>query len=135
MPRQMELATTGSHARIRLKRVYAPAGPDDGTRILVDRLWPRGVSKARAALDHWCKEIAPSTELRRWFGHDPSRWTEFRIRYRTEVRGNTARLAELRRLVHASPVTLVFGARDEQHNEAVILRDVLLEDAGQCDLD
>jgi len=115
---------------IRLKRIYAPASGEDGTRILVDRLWPRGISKARAALALWCRDAAPSTELRRWFGHDPDRWAAFRERYRAELRANDAALSSLRDLIRRGPVTLLYAARDEDHNEAVVLRDVLLEQAG-----
>jgi uncharacterized protein YeaO (DUF488 family) len=113
-------------ATVRLKRAYEPPSPEDGTRILVDRLWPRGVRKADAAIDYWAREIAPSTELRKWFDHDPERWQEFRRRYRTEIRGHAEELERLRDLVHGGTVTLVFGARDELHNDAVVLREVLL---------
>ena len=112
--------------RLRLKRAYEPPLPDDGVRVLVDRLWPRGVRKADAAIDRWMKEVAPSTELRRWFGHDARRWPEFRRRYTEELRQHTALLDELRDLARHNTVTLVFGARDEEHNDAVVLRDFLL---------
>lgn len=115
---------------IRLKRIYAPAAEEDGIRVLVDRLWPRGVSKDRAALALWCRDAAPSTELRRWFGHDPDRWAAFQDRYRAELRANDAALSPLRDLVRRGPVTLLYAARDEAHNEAVVLRDVLLDQAG-----
>jgi uncharacterized protein YeaO (DUF488 family) len=118
-------AVPASH--VKLKRAYEPAAPDDGTRILVDRLWPRGVSKAEAAVDRWSKEIAPSTELRQWFGHDPARWPEFRRRYTEELRHNAAELDEIRALARQGTVTLVYGARDEAHNDAVVLMDVLLQ--------
>lgn len=111
---------------IRLKRAYAAADDGDGKRILVDRLWPRGVSKDEAAIDGWMKELAPSTALRKWFNHDPARWAEFQLRYRQELGGNQALLAELRVLAEQGPVTLVYGARDEVHNDAVVLREVLL---------
>ena len=114
-------------SRLRLKRAYEPAEPDDGVRILVDRLWPRGVSKAAAALDDWMKEIAPSTELREWFGHDPERWPEFQRRYRAELRQHTQELDRIRALAKAHTVTLVYGAHDEEHNDAIVVRDVLLE--------
>ena len=117
-------AVPASH--VKLKRAYEPAGPDDGTRILVDRLWPRGVSKAEAAVDRWLKEIAPSSELRQWFGHDPARWPEFLRRYTEELRQHEAALDEIRALVRKGTVTLVYGARDETHNDAVALKDVLL---------
>jgi uncharacterized protein YeaO (DUF488 family) len=113
-------------ANIKLKRAYEPPSPEDGTRILVDRLWPRGVSKQKAALDHWMKEIAPSTELRKWFGHDPKRWKEFRRSYAEEMRQHPDLLAELRSLARRHKITLVYSAHDETHNDAVVLRDVLL---------
>ncbi len=110
---------------VRLKRAYLPPSPEDGTRVLVDRLWPRGVRKADAAIDRWLKELAPSTELRRWFGHQPSRWEEFRRRYGAELSRNTALLDELRTLAQKGRLTLVYAARDEVHNDAVVLREVL----------
>ena len=110
-------------ARYRIKRVYEPPAASDGTRVLVDRVWPRGVSKQRAAVDHWLKGVAPSTELRRWFGHDPTRWDEFRRRYAAELDLDPPDLARLRAL--PGPVTLVYSARDEAHNQAVALRDYL----------
>ena len=110
---------------VRLKRAYLPPSPEDGVRVLVDRLWPRGVRKADAAIDRWLKELAPSTELRRWFGHQPSRWEEFRRRYAAELSRNTALLDELRTLAQKGRLTLVYAARDEVHNEAVMLREVL----------
>lgn len=111
--------------RVRIKRVYEAQEPHDGYRILVDRVWPRGVSKQRAAVDEWLKDVAPSTGLRRWFGHEPDRFQEFASRYRAELQGSTA-LSELRRLCteHAS-VTLVYSAKDTEHNQAVVLRDLL----------
>ena len=112
---------------IRLKRAYEDPSPLDGHRVLVERLWPRGVTKERAALDLWLKEVAPSTELRRWFNHDAARWPEFQRRYREELLRRPQELAELRRLAAAGPVTLVYGSRDEQHNAALVLRG-LLED-------
>ncbi len=111
---------------VRLKRVYLPADPEDGVRVLVDRLWPRGVSKARAALAFWNREVPPTTELRQWFGHDPARWTEFSKKYRGELKANPEAVEGLRALARQGRVTLLFGARDEVHNEAVVLRDVLL---------
>lgn len=113
-------------ANVRLKRVYVPAAATDGMRILVDRLWPRGVRKADAALDGWLKELAPSTELRRWFGHDPVRWPEFQRRYTQEMRHHPEEIERLRALAGKGVVTLVFGARDEEHNDAVVLRDIVL---------
>ncbi len=111
---------------VKLKRVYEPAAADDGARILVDRLWPRGVSKERAAIDQWMKEIAPSTELRKWFGHDPARWEEFRQRYAQEVRQHGELLDQLRSLARQGQLTLVYAARDEEHNDAVELRHLIL---------
>lgn len=110
---------------IRLKRAYDPPAASDGTRILVDRLWPRGLRKADAAIDHWEKEVAPSDELRRWFGHDPARWDEFRRRYRAELAGNAAAVADLRARIGKGPATLVYSARDEAHNQAVVLKELL----------
>ena len=122
-------AIPASH--VLLKRAYVPAEPSDGLRILVDRLWPRGVSKQKAALDEWMKDLAPSTELRQWFGHEPSRWTEFQKRYRVELRQHEAELAQLRALAKKHVITLIYGARDQAHNEAVVLQQVLLHgDAG-----
>jgi uncharacterized protein YeaO (DUF488 family) len=113
-------------ANVRLKRAYEPVNVEDGTRVLVDRLWPRGVSKVDAALDQWMKEIAPSTELRKWFGHDPDRWEEFCRRYSAELHQNTELLSRLRSLARQGPVTLVYSAHDEDHNDAIVLRDVIL---------
>jgi uncharacterized protein YeaO (DUF488 family) len=113
-------------ANIRLKRAYEPVEAADGTRVLVDRLWPRGVSKPDAALDQWMKDIAPSTELRKWFGHDPIRWEEFCRRYREELHQNSELLGQLRSLARNGPITLVYSAHDEVHNDAIVLRDVLL---------
>ncbi|HEY2612227.1 MAG TPA: DUF488 family protein [Reyranella sp.] len=111
---------------IRLKRAYQPAAADDGARILVDRLWPRGLKKSDAAIDRWLKDIAPSTALRKWFAHDPARWPEFRRRYAAEIRRHPDLLAELRAIARKGPVTLIFSARDELRNDAVVLRNVLL---------
>jgi len=111
---------------LRLKRAYEPAAAEDGVRILVDRLWPRGLSKAKVALDDWMKDIAPTTELRQWFGHDPARWAEFQRRYRAELREHAEQLDHIRALAKTQTITLVYGARDEVHNDAVVLRDVLL---------
>jgi uncharacterized protein YeaO (DUF488 family) len=113
-------------SNVRLKRAYEPPEKEDGARILVDRLWPRGVSKEEAKLDEWIKEIAPSTELRTWFGHDPRRWDEFRKRYRAELAEHTEVLKDLRRRARKGPITLVYSARDEIHNDAVVLRNVIL---------
>jgi uncharacterized protein YeaO (DUF488 family) len=113
-------------ANVRLKRAYEPPAHGDGARILVDRLWPRGVTKQSAAIDEWLKDIAPSTALRQWFGHDPARWPEFRRRYADEVHRNPEHLDKLRAWAQHGPVTLVFSAHDEIHNDAIVLRDLLL---------
>ncbi len=110
---------------IRLKRAYDPASPSDGYRVLIDRLWPRGVSKQQANVDEWQKELAPSTELREWFGHEPDRFAEFRRRYVGELRGQRPRLAELRRRAREGTLTLVYAAHDSEHNDAVVLAEVL----------
>ena len=114
---------------ISLKRAYEPPAETDGTRVLVDRLWPRGVAKSRARIDLWLKEVAPSTELRKWFGHDPDKWPEFQKRYRAELKDNPA-LSELREQSRQGKITLVYAARDELHNDAVVLRQVLGSGAG-----
>ena len=111
---------------VRLKRAYEKPSAEDGVRVLVDRLWPRGVRKADAAIDYWFKELSPSTELRRWFAHDPTRWPEFRERFKRELRQRGDQLDQLRALASKRPVTLVYAARDELHNDAIVLRDVLL---------
>lgn len=109
---------------IQTKRVYDPASPEDGRRILVDRVWPRGIRKEEARLALWLKDVAPSAGLRKWFGHDPARWPEFRKRYREELRSNPA-ADELKREASSGRVTLVYGARDTEHNQAVVLADWL----------
>lgn len=111
---------------IRLKRAYEQPAVGDGLRILVDRLWPRGVKKSDAAIDLWDRELAPSTDLRRWFAHQPGRWVEFRRRYSQELRQQAERVSQLRKLACEAPLTLVYAAHDEAHNDAVVLRDVLL---------
>lgn len=111
---------------VRLKRAYEPAAPADGTRILIDRLWPRGVTKAAAGIEQWAKEVAPSTALRKWFGHDPARWQDFRRRYAAELRERPDELRLLRDRARREPVTLVYSAHDEAHNDAVVLRGILL---------
>jgi uncharacterized protein YeaO (DUF488 family) len=115
---------------IRIKRAYEPPAKTDGARILVDRLWPRGVTKAALAIERWIKEIGPSDALRRWFGHDPERWDEFRRRYQAELMKQTELLAELRGLARQRALTLVYGARDDAHNNAVVLREALLKAPG-----
>jgi uncharacterized protein YeaO (DUF488 family) len=113
------------HMDIALKRAYEPAAGSDGYRVLVDRLWPRGVSRERARIDEWARDLAPSNELRTWFGHDPARFHEFRRRYVLELEGQTARLRDLRRIARQGRLTLVYAARDPEHNDAVVLADVL----------
>lgn len=112
-------------AAIHIKRVYDPPDTGDGTRVLVDRLWPRGLTKEAAAVSVWLKEVAPTTELRKWFHHEPANWQEFEHRYRAELRSNEAALEPLRELVKRGPVTLLYGAHDTVHNQAVILADYL----------
>lgn len=113
-------------ANVKLKRAYEAASAKDGVRILVDRLWPRGVRKQDAAIDHWFKELAPSTGLRKWFAHEPARWRQFCGRYKAEVRTHADVLKQLRALAAKGRVTLIYAARDELHNEAVVLRDLVL---------
>jgi len=110
---------------IRIKRAYEEPDREDGTRILVDRLWPRGLTKEKARIDLWLKDVAPSTELRKWFAHDPAKWAEFRSRYQEELRRNEEQVSILRKEAAKGTVTLVYGARDQQHNEAVILQRLL----------
>ena len=110
---------------IRIKRVYEPPARNDGKRILVDRLWPRGLSREAAALDLWLKDIAPSTQLRKWFGHRPERWAEFRRRYWEELDANPGVWKPIRDASRRGPVTLLYSARDTEHNSAVALRDYL----------
>jgi len=119
------VAKSINYPGVRLKRAYLAHSPEDGVRVLVDRLWPRGLRKSEAAIDRWLKDLAPSTELRRWFGHDPSRWSEFRRRYEAELSGQTELLDELRAMAQKGSVTLVFAAQDELHNQAVVLKDFL----------
>lgn len=111
--------------RVQVKRVYETPAEEDGTRILVDRLWPRGFSKEDAALDDWMRDIAPSDELREWFDHDPERWEEFDRRYRAELEGKKDIIEELRKYARDGRLTLVYAARDEEHNNARVLRGVL----------
>jgi len=113
-------------SHIRIKRAYDPPSHDDGARILIDRLWPRGIKKESLAVDQWAKELAPSTELRQWFGHDPARWQAFHQRYAAELRPHAELLDTLRTLARKGTVTLVYAAHDETHNNAVALREFLL---------
>jgi len=112
---------------VRLKRIYLAPAPEDGERILVERLWPRGLKKEDAAVDLWFKDVAPSPELRTWFGHDPAKWQEFQRRYRGELAGKGEVLEMLRQKARQGPVTLVYAARDEAHNAALALKKVLEE--------
>lgn len=112
---------------IKMKRVYEPTGNRDGYRVLIDRLWPRGVKKSSLSLDEWSKELAPSTELRKSFGHDPAKWKAFRASYRLELRAPAAqeKLEDLAKRARKKTVTLLYSARDEDHNDAVVLKDIL----------
>lgn len=110
---------------VHVKRIYEAKTDHDGVRVLVDRLWPRGMAKQDAEIDLWLKEIAPSPELRRWFGHAPDRWAEFGRRYREELRRNGAAVESLREMARRETITLLFAARDSEHNNAVVLRDFL----------
>ena len=109
------------------KRAYEEPEKGDGYRVLIDHIWPRGVSKEKASLDEWAKELAPSGELRKWFDHDPERFEEFRRRYRSELEERRERLAELRERTRSGPLTIVYAARDEEHNNAVVLAELLRE--------
>jgi uncharacterized protein YeaO (DUF488 family) len=115
----------GSHLDVRLKRAYDPATPSDGYRVLIDRLWPRGVSRDRAKLDAWEKQLSPSPQLRQWFAHDPTRFDEFRRRYIDELHSQRPRLTALRRWARDGTLTLVYGAKDTENNDAVVLAEVL----------
>ncbi len=111
---------------IHIKRIYEPPANADGYRLLVDRLWPRGVKKEDAHIDDWDKEIGPSTELRKWFGHEPPKYPEFKKRYAKELKEMTDELDRIRAVARKRRVTLLYGAKDEEHNQAVVLREVLL---------
>jgi uncharacterized protein YeaO (DUF488 family) len=114
---------------IRLKRAYEEPSPGDGRRVLVERLWPRGLSKEKASVDLWLQDVAPTTELRRWFGHDVARWPEFQRRYREELSGRPAELARLKKIVEEGLVTFVYGSRDQEHNAAIVLKALLESEA------
>jgi len=114
----------GIAVNVALKRAYDSPTKDDGYRVLVDRLWPRGLAKVKAKIDLWLKEVAPSTELRKWFGHDPEKWSEFKKRYRAELKNNPA-WPELQSLAHKKNLTLVYAAKDQSHNEAIVLKELL----------
>lgn len=117
--------------RIRIKRVYDLPARSDGTRVLVDRIWPRGMTKERACIDLWLKDIAPSSALRKWFGHEPGRWPEFRLRYRTELAANRAVVAQLRNILAKGTVSLLYGAHDIAHNNAIVLAEYIAKSDGQ----
>jgi uncharacterized protein YeaO (DUF488 family) len=110
---------------VKIKRVYDAAERGDGYRVLIDRMWPRGISRERAQLDEWARELAPSSELRKWFNHEPERFDEFRSRYREELREQRPRVRELRRRARDGPVTLLHAARDREHNNAIVLEELL----------
>jgi uncharacterized protein YeaO (DUF488 family) len=115
---------------VRIKRAYEPATPGDGYRVLIDRLWPRGVTKQQARIDEWARELAPSDQLRRWFAHDPAKFDEFARRYRDELAAHRDALDKLRARAGAGTVTIVFGARDAAHSNAAVLAAVLRDDEG-----
>lgn len=110
---------------VKVKRIYEPPSPDDGKRILVDRLWPRGIKREEAGIDDWLKEIAPSNELRKWFSHDPAKWKEFRERYKKELKNKYDLIGKIRGESKKGRVTLLFSARDEKRNNAVVLKEVI----------
>lgn len=110
---------------IKIKRVYEAPEKSDGFRVLVDRVWPRGMTKEKASVDMWLKEIGPSTVLRKWFGHDPEKWTEFRKRYMQELKADKEEVATLKQHTSKGTVTLVYSAKDEEHNQAVVIREFL----------
>jgi uncharacterized protein YeaO (DUF488 family) len=110
---------------VRAKRVYEPADPGDGYRVLIDRVWPRGVSREAARLDEWAKDLAPSAELRKWFGHDPARFAEFSTRYREELRDCADEIKRLRALARSGPLTILYAARDREHNNAAVLAELI----------
>ena len=110
---------------VKTKRVYEPKARGDGQRVLVDRVWPRGIAKETLADAIWMKDVAPSSDLRKWFGHDPERWSEFRRRYKAELKRNPEPVLQLRALAKQKPVTLLYSAKDEDHNQAVVLAEVL----------
>ena len=110
---------------IKIKRVYEEPEDSDGIRILVDRIWPRGLSKEKAAADFWLKDIAPSTALRKWFNHDPEKWAQFKSKYKTELKNNTESMAELKKNIGRNVCTLLYGAKDELHNQAVVIKEWL----------
>ena len=118
-------ARTPRQPNVKRKRAYDPAAAGDGYRVLVDRLWPRGVSRERAHLDEWARELAPSEELRKWFNHDPARFKEFRARYRRELQAHDDEVDTLRRRARKGPLTIVYAARDAEHNDAAVLEELI----------
>lgn len=125
--RQPETGRTAIVPRISIKRIYDPHSAEDGFRVLVDRVWPRGISKRTAAIDRWAKDVAPSTALRKWFGHDSAKWREFRKRYRKELESRASDLGRLLKERGHRRLTLLFAAKNTECNQAVVLRDVLEE--------
>ncbi|HEY8100707.1 MAG TPA: DUF488 domain-containing protein [Burkholderiaceae bacterium] len=121
--------TTHKKVKIAIKRAYEDASPQDGYRVLVDRIWPRGRTKEELALGLWAKDLAPSTELRKWFEHDPKKWEKFQQRYRSELdtEEKQQQMRQLLTAAHGKPLTLVYGAKDEEHNQAVVLKEVLMQ--------
>ena len=111
--------------KIKLKRVYDDSGAAEGYRVLVDRVWPRGISKESLRLDEWLRDLAPSTKLRKWFGHDPSRWESFRRQYLDELQAKQVELKRLQTIAKRGPLILLYGAKDEEHNQAVVIRELL----------
>lgn len=112
---------------INIKRVYDPVSPQDGRRILVDRLWPRGIKKEKAGIDEWLKDIAPSNELRKWFSHDPSKWQEFRDRYKKDLKNKQGLIEKIMTEIKKGPVTILYSAKDVEHNNARVLKEVIEE--------
>ena len=125
LPQEQLVAIPGEEADVRIKRAYDPVGATDGYRVLVDRIWPRGVRREEVHLDEWARELAPSTGLRRWFGHDPARFEEFQRRYIEELASQAQKLRELRARAREETLTLVYAARDTEHNDAVVLAELL----------
>src|SRR5512135_2901215 len=115
----------GWRSMIKIKRIYDPASPDDGKRIYVDRLWPRGMKKEEVKMDEWLKEISPSDDLRKWFGHDPSKYAEFKRRYRKELEKHSEVLERIRKEGRKETVTLLFSAKDAEHNNATVMKEIL----------
>jgi uncharacterized protein YeaO (DUF488 family) len=113
--------------KLKIKRVYEEPEPGGGKRVLVDRLWPRGLAKEQAEVDLWLKDVAPSNELRKWFAHDPAKWQTFKTRYRDELKHETEQMTALRQAIGKGPATLLYGGKDERHNHAVVLLELLKE--------